>query len=151
MFIHHSTRPLRLDELRDGDQKYATDYGAKPNGLWFSVGDGADWRALVKERYDPDDISHQTEVVLLQSANVYRISGAQDIDVFTAKYGKPRNARVPAIDWARVATQFAGIVIAPHCKGRCDQEQTHWYKCWEVSSGCVWAASAIKLLRPLNY
>ena len=151
MFVHHSARPLRLNDLRDGDQRDVTDGGAKPDGLWFSVGDGAEWRALVRERYDPEEMRCQTEVVLLRNANICRVNGAQAIDVFTAKYGKSRSARVQAIDWERVADQFAGIIIAPHCKDRCDYEQTHWYKCWEVWSGCVWAARAVECLRPLNY
>jgi hypothetical protein len=128
-----------------------TDGGAKPDGLWFSVGDGTEWRALVKARYNPEDIRYQTEVVLLQEANVCRISTAQDMDIFTAEFGKSHSTRVHAIDWTRAANQFAGVIIAPHCMERCNHEQTHWYRCWEVSCGCVWLARAVKCLRPVNY
>jgi hypothetical protein len=150
MFIHHSVGPLLLNDLHDEDQSPLTDCGAKPNGLWFSVGNGADWRAAVMERFNPEYITCQTEVVLSQAANICRLNGAQHIDGFTAEYGKLYKARLQVIDWTRVASQFDGIIIAPHCNERCE-DKTWWYKCWEVSCGCVWTPSAVKCLRPLNY
>jgi hypothetical protein len=64
--IHYSAKPLKLGDLHDGNQKYTTDEEAKPDGLWFSVGDGADWVALVEARFKPHQIRHQTEVFFVE-------------------------------------------------------------------------------------
>jgi hypothetical protein len=49
--IHFSREPKSLDSLRDASsQRHRTDAGAKPDGLWFRVGDGEDWIALSKWR-----------------------------------------------------------------------------------------------------
>jgi hypothetical protein len=149
--IHHSACPLRHSDLHDGDQRNATDYGAKPAGLWFSVGDGLDWQALVTARYSPEEIRFQTEVVFFNLTDFLQIGNAAALDAFTTEYGLTRHDGKQAIDWARVARNFSGIIIAPHCEERANYNQTRWYSCWEVSCGCVWAVRAVKTLRPLNY
>jgi hypothetical protein len=148
--IHHSREPLRLEDLRDGNQVYVTDGGAKPDGLWFSVGDGADWRALVKERYNADQVRFQTEVIFAERPNIWHISDAEAIDALTAEYGRMRDDGKQSIDWAGIANKFSGIIIAPHCEERSTFEQTRWYSCWEVSCGCVWVAKVVKCLRPVT-
>jgi hypothetical protein len=151
-FIVHSPRPLSLSELHDGNQAHATDWGAKPDGLWFSVGDGADWRELcVRKRWSLDGLKYQIEIVFSETANIWHVESAVGIDALTAEYGKERNDGKQSIDWSRIAKKFAGIVIAPLCVERCNCERTRWYNCWECSCGCVWRAGAVKLLRPLNY
>jgi hypothetical protein len=147
--IHHSPKPLRLEDLRDGNQTYVTDGGAKPDGLWFSVGDGADWRALAKERYNADQVLFQYEVVLAERANIWHISNAEAIDALTAEYGKMRGDGKQSIEWARIANKFAGIIIAPHCGERSTFEPTRWYSYWEVACGCVWVVKAVEGLRPV--
>jgi hypothetical protein len=149
--IHHAAKPLKLGDLHDGNQKYITDEEAKPDGLWFSVGDGADWIALVKARFKPHQIRYQTEVFFVENANILRIEDANGIDALTAEYGRTRASGRQAIDWTRVASRFAGIIIAPHYEERANHKGAQWYGCWEVSCGCVWSASAVKHLRPLNY
>jgi hypothetical protein len=154
-FIHHSPGPP-ADKLRDGCQDRATDGGAKPDGLWFSVGDGADWRALCAERaktagWSLDCLNYRTEISFVEYASILWIENAAGIDCFTAKYAEVRDDGKQSIKWDRVAEEFGGIIIAPLCHERRDYEQTRWYACWECSSGCVWRGSAIQSLRPLNY
>jgi hypothetical protein len=157
-FIHHSPSPL--GSLRDGDQDHATDYGAKPDGLWFSVGNvsdcGSDWRALCEERaktdgWSLDCLKYQTEIFFAKDANILWIQDAVGIDSLTAEYGRIRRDGRQSVDWHRIAKEFEGIIISPMCHDRRDYEQARWYACWQCSSGCVWQARAVQTLRPLNY
>jgi hypothetical protein len=153
-FILHSPHPLSLGELRDGDQAHATDGGAKPDGLWFSVGDGADWRELCvdpEKRWSLDGLKYQIEIVFSERAKIWHVASASGIDALTAKYSSERNDGKQSIDWFQIAKAFEGIIIAPLCVERCKYEQTRWYNCCECSCGCVWHAAAVKCLRPLNY
>jgi hypothetical protein len=150
-FIRHTSRPIRLSCLREGNQAHATDHGAKPDGIWFSVGDGSDWRELVCKRFNTNDVKYRTEIFLNEAAKILWIKNADDLDAFTIKYGYIRPDGQKAIDWANIATQFAGIIISPLCVERCNYEPTYWYACWEVSCGCVWQVKAVRDLRPINY
>ena len=152
-FIHHSEKPLRLRDLEDRDpERYATDRGCKPHGLWFSVGDGADWRALVTARWPRSNgIRCWTEVVLAAKAIILRLTAADDIDAFTTEYARTGDNESQSIEWARVASEVDGIIIASHCRQRESDNETRWYGCWEVSCGCVWRTRAVECLRPINY
>src|SRR5215471_12084764 len=88
-FIHHSASPL-TGKLRDGNQDHATDGGAKPDGLWFCVGNGADWRALCEERtktngWSLDCLKYQTEKFFVEDANILWVDDAAGIDSLTVK------------------------------------------------------------------
>lgn len=147
-FIHHSRYPLKQSELHDGDQTKATDWGAKPDGIWFSVGNGADWRALVHSRFNSDDVKYWTEIFLYKTANILRVEDAAGLDALTSMYAQTRNDGKQSIDWHRIAEQFSGIIISSLRVERCNYR---WYACWEVPSGCVWRTKAVRCLRPLNY
>ena len=150
-FIRHTPRPITLSCLRDGNQAHVTDWGAKPDGIWFSVGDGSDWRDLVCKRFNSNDVKYRTEIILSEVAKIHWVNNATDLDAFTAKYGYIRKDRKQAINWADVAKEFAGVVISPLCVERCNYKPTRWYACWEVSCGCVWQAKAVRELWPINY
>lgn len=148
-YVQHSKSAL--DAIYDVDQRQLVESpsGTKPNGLWFSVGDGSDWRALFERKgWGLSDVKYWTEIVFSESANILRAEGAADIDSLTAAYGKDDGH---AIDWLRIAETFDAIIIAPHCVERSDHDKTYWYHQWECSCGCVWQSNAVKLLRRLNY
>jgi hypothetical protein len=148
-FIHHSCRPI--GEVCDSEQTLNDSAGAKPDGLWFSIGDGADWIKLCKKAngWCLDVLNYQTEIVFSESANILRLASAEDIDAFTAAY--VMNSAATKIDWRRVAQKFGGIIIAPHVDERSNHENTRWYYHWEIASGCVWRKSAVKCLRLLKH
>jgi hypothetical protein len=149
LYIHQSRSPLRAVQDIDQLRLVESPVGTKPNGLWFSVGDGSDWRDLFPMKgWSVEDAKCQTEVVFADCANILRAGSAKDVDDLTYEYGKDGGQ---AIDWSRIAEKFDGIIIAPHCVERSDHQQTRWYKCWAVSCGCVWRARAVEFLRPLNY
>jgi hypothetical protein len=148
-YVQHSKSALAAVYDVDQSRLVESPCGIKPNGLWFSVGDGADWRALsATNRWNVDDVKFQTEIVFSEYANILRAEGAADIDKLTSEYGKNDGQ---AIDWRRVAETFDAIIIAPLCVERSGHDQTRWYRWWECSCGCVWQSHAVKRLRPINY
>jgi hypothetical protein len=83
--IHYSGEPLA--KLHDCTQsEYLESRGAKPTGLWFSVGDA--WRLYVEDRkyFSQDALKFQTEVVLSSVARCSHIADADGIDALTAAY-----------------------------------------------------------------
>lgn len=155
--------------VREYDQfRRMTDGGSKPDGFWFSAGDGSDgWQAYVEKQvkagrpgFSLAQLNHQTEVVFRDSATCLFLSGSMDIDAFTCEYGSlsdETHTRVrgnfpkpPRIDWPRVASNFDAIIIAPLCVDRLNDPDAEWYRCWDVSCGCVWNSQAVDL-KPLTY
>jgi hypothetical protein len=157
-FIHYSSRPLA--KVRTVKQDMRADRGDKPDGLWFSVGDGDDgWRAWCEAgSYSLGKIA--TEIVLRPSAKMLRIDGVKELDAFTAKYGMipayatqlrgGRDYRGYAIDWRRIAQDHQGIIIAPYCWERRLTRHTFWYYTWDCASGVVWDANAVAEVRVIE-
>jgi hypothetical protein len=145
-----------------------TDHGAKPDGLWFSAGDGPDgWKAFAERRNHEGDqrfsraqLTHQTQIIFSTSARRLNISSAEEIDAFTCEYGNLSEGttrltrglfrRSPAIDWPRIANDFDAVVIAQFCRERANHAGSAWYNCWDAASGCVWNPDMVTL-KPLTY
>lgn len=146
--LHFSLEPL--DIIRDTLQ--ATTPRVKPNGFWVSVGpEWAEW--CVAEQFYLANLSHVSRVLLSPDANVLRLTGAWDLDVFTDEYGSTNPEylyarRGESIDWARVAAKHDGIVIAPYVYER--RFEFPWYYGWGVASGCIWNARAIASLTSIR-
>lgn len=162
--FHYSS--AYLEKINDEEQVgHHIERGDKPNGLWFSAGDGDDgWLAWCEaESFRPQALTHVTEIILRPDANILRLSGAVELDLFTAKhrcipeYAKagPESLRRlygpgHAIDWKTVASQYDGIIIAPYCYQRRLHDGTHWYYSWDCASGCIWRARAVQTLIPVK-
>lgn len=154
--IHYSAEPLT--EVRDADPAAKGAGAYKPNGLWFSVGDGEDgWRAWCEaEQWQTQSMQHATEIVLRADANVLHLRDAAAIDRFTEEYGvipawAPRSiepTRFRTIDWSRVAGSYDALITAPYCYARRLSPHTSWYYGWDCASGCVWRSRAVEALRP---
>ena len=155
--IHYSTAPLTavhsVEQTADGRND-------KPTGLWFSVGDDEDgWRAWCEDNmaeWIKDRIV--TEVVLTPTAKMLRLTGAEQIDAFTAEYsvtptwasGMGERGSLferYAIDWRRVASEYQGIIIAPYVWSRRIDDAARWYYGWDCASGCLWDAAAVASLK----
>jgi hypothetical protein len=159
-FIHYSPDPVaRLTDKRQDD--FLEQGGAKPNGLWFSVGD--EWKTYVEKRIERGDwashaLKYETEVIFAIDARPLELKNAAQIDQFTAEYGNIsdrtrklpayRARKLPLIDWPSVAERYDAIIVDPHCRER--QMPDCWYHGWDVASGCVWKARAANL-EPINY
>jgi hypothetical protein len=158
IFIHYSDEPvLKIEDRRQ--QASADSRGSKPIGLWLSVveQDGTDsWQTYCETRnWRLKDC--RTEIVLKENA-VLHLKDAAGIDWLTKLYGyipecreheksRPDFTR-SAIRWERVAEKYGGIVIAPACVER--RNENHWYHTWDCASGCIWSPCAVTELRLLG-
>lgn len=147
--VHYSASPLKrvLDVSQAADGR---GLGFKPSGLWFSVGDEDDgWRAWCEDQnFGADRFAYAVEIVLVEDANILRLKGAEEIDNFTAAYGKS-GGTIYDIDWAKVASLYDGMIIAPYCWARRLHRETSWYYAWDCASGCIWRSRAILELREM--
>ena len=170
-FTHYSADPSV--KMRDGDQyRGMTDYGSKPDGLWFCAAEKAEesWEGFVRTRVRAECTGFALEHIKcryrveFQTDKLLTVSTATEFDSFTDEYscisaetierttalrGSKPPTDWPRIDWPRVAHKFDAIVIAPARKDRLgDNRKYKWYECWCVASGCVWSAEAV-MLTPL--
>jgi hypothetical protein len=147
-FVNYSNRTLTAVPTfcqNGGDSRWA-----KPIGLWFSVVDenGNDsWKVTCRAKsIDLKPQPHATEIIFKHDARILWLSNAVAIDRLTTEHGffpeyhesqseNPNYTR-SAIRWDRVAEQYDGVIAAPHCAAR-HQEQ-HWYFTWDCASGCIW-------------
>jgi hypothetical protein len=168
-----SVPQLSQDKFRD-----IGDWG-KPRGLWFETDGGwADYcravdRKLGRFRYEvtlqPDaNILHIgtgkafDEFTALYGAgspiaamldNLIAEEPREDLkqlarDLRVERYadGFPEH---DAIDWPRVAAEYQGIIIHPYLGSRRMSRFGRWYYLWDVASGCVWDAAAVKSFKPV--
>lgn len=150
-FTHRAREPFTLDLGRVYEQARLW---TKPSGLWLSV-DG-DWeRWLADEGYlDDPDWGTITTSFAVDTDRCLWLRTVEDIDRFDIEYvgrncvgticGRPDRYR---IDWAPLAHEYAGIIIAPYQwerrLGFCDASS--WYYSWDAASACVWDLSAIEV------
>src|SRR5215475_3765784 len=79
----------------------------KPNGRWFCIGRGDDWKIYVRGRVaagDWDDescLKFHTQVIFRPTATLRKIDDRADMEGFTRQYATKR-----VIDWMRVGKEF---------------------------------------------
>ena len=142
--LHYSNHPLAPDSVTSVAQ--VTDQ-KKPRGLWLSVGRAwprwceAEQFGLARLRY--------VQRVTVRLERVLWLRTARDIDRFTADYAirNPVSA-FRCLAWDRVASAYAGLLIAPFCWRRRLTEHTLWYSGWDCASACIWDVSAIHEVGP---
>ena len=135
--LHYSSVPLR--EFRDPGEPRGL---YKPAGLWVSVGTAwAEWCEV--EQYNRSGFSHVSEVVLRRDARILCMGSGEQLDEFTALYGKEGShpLLLKEISWPRVAEDFQGIIISPYVWER--RLELSWYYGWDCASGCIWDGDAI--------
>lgn len=150
--IHYSHRRVKkVHSVPQHNRPYF-----KPSGFWVSVeGNDDGWREWCQaESFGLERLSHEHEVILDDKANILYLKNAADIDEFHAKYKAPTFTSDKLrdrlyIDWARVAKDYQGIIIAPYCYERRLDSNAFWYYAWDCASGCIWDADAIKSVRLL--
>lgn len=155
--IHYSDVPVEnVYSVEQSGEKYDWSDGRKPAGLWVSVEGEDDWRAWCEaENFRDCSAQCATEIVLASDHRVLVIDTSAAMTAFhrtfcveRGKYGKWKEWR---IDWPRVATLHSGIVIAPYqWTHRLDGDLSGWYYSWDCASGCIWDASAVARLHPIQ-
>lgn len=145
--IHYAATPVGPLESREQD----IEGGLKPKGLWVSVeGNNDGWRAWCEaEQFGLDRLVVAHRVTLAEGANILHLTGAEQLDDFTANYSLTTGWLTAPdrlgyrIDWRAVADKYLGIVIAPYIWSRRLALHTHWYYGWDCASGCIWDPAAI--------
>lgn len=159
-FIHYSREPLFRVEDRSQELIELENLGAKPHGLWFSVGNA--WKVFFQAsehwRKDPQALDCETEIVFSHGERCCYVRNVVELDALTTEYSKisdrtnnlpSSRRRPPLIDWPRFALDFDAIVIDPFISERSIQD--HWYRSWDVASGCVWRARSVAQVRPIKF
>jgi hypothetical protein len=84
------------------------------------------------------------------------MAAAGDLDAFTLRYADERPWSFEgrqhidrSINWAGVAKDYQGVIIAPFVWDRRLHDAYSWYYTWDCASGCIWDAAAIERVEPL--
>ncbi len=119
-----------------------TKAGYKPAGLWVSVDGPDDWPAWC-EREEFRDLTRQHEhrVTLASDARVLHLATVDDLRAFTRRFPDEYFGLLGFIDWAAVAAEYQGIVIAPY--QWLARFELGFYYGWDCASGCIWDPAAI--------
>lgn len=162
-YIHYSKRSIVGKVIQSREQTpYLIGIGeksrliGKPNGIWFSVdskhGDGwKDW--CEAEDFGRDRLKHATEFILYPDAKILRVRTEAGLDAFHNKYATVEpysGASWDEPDWALLAEQYQGILIAPYIYTRRLDPRMMWYYGWDCASGVIWDATAIDALKVLE-
>jgi hypothetical protein len=132
----------------------------KPEGLWVATDEG--WAEYCKGVGMRRGWQWCYEVRLKSDACILTISNGAELDRFTRIYGRgnPLDAYFPelskagwseeaehhAIDWPDLARRYQGILIHPYIADQRLSSFNYWYYGWDVASGVIWDADAIRAL-----
>lgn len=164
--IHYSRKPLTtIYSVKQSQPNRGVFAVGKPAGLWVSAEGEADWEEWCRsEKFFLPNLRCRTEIVLKPDHTVLKIVGEEALDKFHAEYsvvgyeyGNGLGVHL-AIDWAKVATKYDGIIIAPYVYSRRLAWGLHigkgsvsdWYYGWDCASGCIWNADAIAEYHPIK-
>ncbi len=131
--IHMGARSV--EAVHDTEQAAHSSF--KPRGFWY--GFGRSWIDWV-EANAPGRRKPVLQEVIVDESRLLQIGGTAAFRRFVSMYGDG-----DAIDWSAVASRYDGIEINPY---RWEMRDLDWYYAWDVASGCVWNARAIKGLLP---
>lgn len=150
---HFAETAIVLDRTLVYEQATPHTYG-KPRGIWVSVRGEDDWPSWCQsEGFHLVGLTTRHDVVLHPDANILLLSTSIELRAFTDEFGI-REAKSYgshswvdlSTDWARVAREHDGIVIAPYQWS--ERLDLSWYYGWDVASGCIWNLDAIAALLP---
>ena len=144
VFSHWSAKRFELDP-RAYQQEADRFVYTKPRGLWFDA--DSDWQRWCEAESFATDSFKWRHILTLDFSRIILLTDKDEIDLFTERYAIADRYGI-AIDWPRVAQEFAGIVIAPYCWKRRMADHARWYYGWDCASGCVWDLTAITSWSP---
>ncbi len=165
-YYHYSRSSM--DSLHDVEFEDHSDSGifVKPHGLWLSIetNDDRSWEGWCE--HENFVLGAYKYEVFINMENVLRINNADKLKKFTAEYRQsvkqnskrgeqlldfvPLEGDIPIkemfiIDWATVQDTYDGIIIAPYIHSCRNSLETLWYYGWDVATGCIWNASAMRI------
>lgn len=154
-FYHYSEDLFALDPARVYPQGRES-YQMKPHGLWLSVEtddeESFGWRDWCeREGFGLSRLTHRAELNIAAGVNVLHLDSAAALLAFTRRYETTVEgfSFLRPIDWAAVAHDYQGLVIAPYDWSlRLD---LHWYYAWDCASACIWDCSTLSAAPPATH
>ena len=148
--LHYTPSPFAYDPHKTYPFSSSDTSRFKPNGLWVSVEGRQDWREWCEaEHFKLDSLKFCSRVLLKRDANVLMIDTARKFEKFHDRYAKEWDKTLWVdlwVDWAAVAEDYSGVVIAPY---QWAYRLSHrWYHPWDCASGAIWDLSAIVSVVP---
>jgi hypothetical protein len=150
--IHFSNKIIKKVKPIDHGKTVSVGPG-KPNGFWVSDESDHGWHTwCTAEEFRLENLKYQHEVELKKDANILKISNLDEFDEFNEKYSIEQypGMSIKTIDWAKIKTEYQGIIISPYQWKRRLDPQSHWYYGWDCSSGVIFnheAVAGIKLIK----
>jgi len=144
---HYAAAPVTFEDDLTYEQREPSRYG-KPHGFWVSVQGEDDWPSWCTNEGLEHWVPFEHAVELASGAKLLILDTAESLKDFTRSYAierpwsyEDRHYVDYCIDWARLAFEYSGIIIAPYqWSQRLDLE---WYYGWDCASGCIWDLTAI--------
>jgi hypothetical protein len=115
----------------------------KPSGLWVSVDGEDDWPTWCRDNMFRDDASFSYRYRVTVRSTVRVLATVDEVLAFNDRYGVG-DEWSSYINWASVASDYPGIIIAPYQWDLRMDWRTFWYYTWDCASGCIWDADAIE-------
>lgn len=149
-YIHYTDKHLILET-----REYTQSFSSKPDGLWVSVEtpDGSEiinWQQwCIADDFDLCQLRNMYQVSLKSDNNILYLATPDDVKVFGNNYRLGRDNPY-AINWERVARQYAGVVITPYFWCLRHVHDVSWYYTWDCASGCIWDFTEIDRIEYLG-
>jgi hypothetical protein len=117
---------------------------SKPTGTWYARGE--EWmRFLLGEWQSALTKYSHAFMIDIDYTSMLRINTEKKMDEFEKRWvNQIEGSYLYGIDWTEVAKQYKGIEIIPYFWNYRHQSKGNWYYTWDIASGCIWDASAIK-------
>lgn len=159
--IHYTNRKLTKVRSMNPISERARGIG-KPDGLWYSV--GTEWRKWCRSER-PHWVTKRSYVLDVDTSRLLMVSGSEQLEKLETEFGVvPKRYQAAAadfaqrypntgrhflqIDWAKVGEKYAGVEISPYLWT--ERLTRMWYYGWDVASGCIWDASAVRGFREIK-
>jgi hypothetical protein len=151
-----------FDEMRTIQSGQQQKEGYKPLGLWYGCGDGwlryasqelpSDYMADVKYIYKIE-LNYAEKLEDSPYDRVLKVDTVEDLSSLSMEYGVTDRYGYTKLNWRRFSNDYGGIEICPYQGYKHNPETDRnirmspdydWYYPWDVASGCVWDAGAIR-------
>ena len=114
------------------------DYGTKPKGLWYSLGN--EWADFIENKMPEWSKDYVSAFVLdVDDSYILKIDSVKELKELEENHGDWEG-----ISWWRVQNDldYYGVEISPHQKNY--SHVLNWYRYWDIASGCIWDTRCIK-------
>mgnify|MGYP001499863125 FL=1 len=140
-YVVYTKSPRGVDQAtvsRARSQQDYEDNPFKPYGMWFAP-DGEWKRFCETDGFRGDYESKQ--MLTLNFDNICMIDNDEVMREIDEKYGTGKG-RMKSINWSAFANDYDGIIVSSF--------SSNWTNTWDVVSGCIWSADAIKSTRKMK-